>query len=211
MVLEGDDGMNLVRHHATGFSLIELVVVIVVIGILGVVALPRFVNVSEQSHTAKIQRLKTQYQDAIHFAHTRWALNGRALTEMNDLPGYGLDENGQPQLDINDEGYPIGTNKNNPMGAPYNIGKGHNGCLAIWEAIMISDARLTTNQSQHDNVDFVTRRQRLTFTTKEGNTVSALAVCYYIYTQAGYHQDPSQAKHVIWYNSRTGAVTTTPP
>ena len=93
-----------------GFTLIEMIAVVVILAVLGG-GFPRFLSVTDSSHQAKIQELKTQYQEAIRFAHIRWALNGRALTEMNDLPGYGLDENGQPQLDINDEGYPLGTNK----------------------------------------------------------------------------------------------------
>ncbi|MYM61375.1 prepilin-type N-terminal cleavage/methylation domain-containing protein [Vibrio sp. OCN044] len=194
-----------------GFTLIEMIAVVVILAVLGAVAFPRFLSVTDSSHQAKIQELKTQYQEAIRFAHIRWALNGRALTEMNDLPGYGLDENGQPQLDINDEGYPLGTNKNNPMGAPYNIGRGHNGCVDIWEALMLGEMRVTTNRNNFDGFDFVARRQNLTFTTKEGNTVTALAVCYYIYTKRGYNRNPDQAEYVLWYNSRSGVVSTTSP
>ena len=113
-----------------------MIAVIVVLAVLGVVALPRFLSVTDSSHQANIQGLKTQYQEAIHFAHIRWALNGRALTEMNDLPGYGLDENGQPQLDINDEGYPLGTNKNNPMGAPITLAEAIMDVLTYGEALM---------------------------------------------------------------------------
>ena len=160
-----------------------MIAVIVVLAVLGVVALPRFLSVTDSSHQANIQGLKTQYQEAIHFAHIRWALNGRALTEMNDLPGYGLDENGQPQLDINDEGYPLGTNKNNPMGAPYNIGRGHNGCVDIWEALVGRDA-CDDKPKQFDGFDFVARRQNLHLRQRRQHSNSA-AVCYYIYTKRG--------------------------
>jgi len=194
-----------------GFSLIELVVAIVLIAILGIISLPRFFNFTENSRAVKIEQLKSQFQDAINFAHARWAVNGRASSEINDLPGYGLDADGNAQLDMNDEGYPLGIDKNNPMGAPYNIGRGHNGCIGIWEALMNSDFLLTTNRNNYEGYDFVTRRQNLTFITKEGNTVTALAVCYYIYTHSGYNRNPNEADYVLWYNSRTGEVSTTEP
>ena len=194
-----------------GFSLIELVVSIVLISILGIIAMPRLFSFTDSSRTVKIEQLKSQFQDAINFSHAQWAVNGRASTAMNDLPGYALDENGDPQLDMNDEGYPLGIDKNNPMEVPHNIGQGNNGCIGIWEALMTSDFQLTTNRNNYEGYDFVTGRQALTFTTNEGDTLRFLAVCYYIYTHNGYNPDPNLAKYVLWYNSRTGQITTAEP
>jgi len=42
-------------NHRRGFSIIELVFVIIITGIIAVVALPRFIGISDDAHLAKIQ------------------------------------------------------------------------------------------------------------------------------------------------------------
>lgn len=199
------------RTQIEAFTLIELLVVIVIITVLSVVALPRFLNIQSDSRIAIFNSAQSQFQSAITFAHSKWLVNGGGNSEMNDLPGFGEDANGNPQLDINDEGYPLGVDKNSPMGAPYNIGRGHQGCVAIWDAIMNTDLTVTTDRDNFDGFDFVSRRQNLTFLTKEGNSVTAQALCYYIYTAEGHHRNPDRAEYVFWYNSRTGEVTNSRP
>ncbi len=190
-----------------GFTLVELISVLVLVGLLSVVALPRFLNVFGDAHKAAVNQISAQFQKAIDAAHFHWLLNGRASNEINDMPGYGLDKNGNPQLDMNPFGYPIGVDKGNPMGFPYTIGQRDQGCVGIWEAIMETDLRATTSLSNYDGYDFVTRREMLTFTTKEGDTVTAEVVCYYTYTRRGYNTDPNKAEFVMRYNSLTGKVT----
>ncbi|WP_213864406.1 type II secretion system protein [Vibrio crassostreae] len=193
------------------FTLIEMLVVVVIIAILAVVALPRFLNIQTDGRIAQFEAAQSQFQSAITFAHSKWLVNGGGNSEMNDLPGFGEDQNGTPQLDINDEGYPLGVDKNSPMGAPYNIGQGHQGCVSIWDAIMNTDLTVTTDRDNFDGFDFVSRRQNLTFLTKEGNSVTAQALCYYIFTAEGHHRNPDRAEYVFWYNSRTGEITNSRP
>lgn len=193
------------------FTLIEMLVVVVIIAVLAVVALPRFLNIQTDGRIALFDAAQSQFQTAITFAHSKWLVNGGGNSEMNDLPGFGEDANGNPQLDINDEGYPLGVDKNSPMGAPYNIGQGHQGCVAIWDAIMNSDLTVTTDRDNFDGFDFVSRRQNLTFLTKEGDSVTAQALCYYIFTAEGHHRNPDRAEYVFWYNSRTGEITNSRP
>ncbi|MCG9545770.1 prepilin-type N-terminal cleavage/methylation domain-containing protein [Vibrio sp. Isolate33] len=193
------------------FTLIEMLVVVVIIAVLAVVALPRFLNIQTDGRIAQFEAAQSQFQSAITFAHSKWLVNGGGNSEMNDLPGFGEDQNGNPQLDINDEGYPLGVDKNSPMGAPYNIGQGHQGCVSIWDAIMNTDLTVTTDRDNFDGFDFVSRRQNLTFLTKEGNPVTAQALCYYIFTAEGHHRNPDRAEYVFWYNSRTGEITNSRP
>ncbi len=193
------------------FTLIEMLVVVVIIAVLAVVALPRFLNIQTDGRIAQFEAAQSQFQSAITFAHSKWLVNGGGNSEMNDLPGFGEDQNGNPQLDINDEGYPLGVDKNSPMGAPYNIGQGHQGCVSIWDAIMNTDLTVTTDRDNFDGFDFVSRRQNLTFLTKEGNSVTAQALCYYIFTAEGHHRNPDRAEYVFWYNSRTGEITNSRP
>ena len=87
------------RPHIKAFTLIELLVVIVIITVLSVVALPRFLNLQSDSRIAIFNG--AQFQSAITFAHSKWLVNGSGNSEMNDLPGFGEDANGNPQLDMN--------------------------------------------------------------------------------------------------------------
>ncbi len=69
---------------------------------------------------------------------------------------------------------------------------------------MVSDFTVSHQQSQIENVDFYTRRSQ-TNIPGEGNKWTQ---CYYIYTATGFDTDPDIAKHVMWYDSRTGNVFT---
>lgn len=64
------------RHAASGFTLIELMIVIVIIAILAIIALPRFVNTREKSYIASmksdLRNLATAEENyfAAHYTYT---------------------------------------------------------------------------------------------------------------------------------------------
>ena len=202
---------DLSKSPYRGFTLIEMLVAIVIIVVLSVVALPRFLNIQDDSRIALFEGAESQFQSAITFAHSKWLVSGGGNAEMNDMPGFGEDEDGNAQLDVNDVGYPLGVDKGNPMGQPYNIGQGDQGCVSIWDAIMTTDLTATTDPNQSGDFDFVTRRQNLSFVAKDGSSQTKLAICYYIYTRVDFDSDPNNAGYVFWYNSRTGEVTQQDP
>ncbi|MEZ8086370.1 prepilin-type N-terminal cleavage/methylation domain-containing protein [Vibrio sp. 10N.222.54.A1] len=193
------------------FTLIEMLVVVVIIAVLAIVALPRFLNIQTDGRIALFDAAQSQFQTAITFAHSKWLVSGGGNAEMNDMPGFGEDGDGNAQLDINDVGYPLGVDKGNPMGQPYNIGQGDQGCVSIWNAIMTTDLTATTDPNQSNNFDFITRRQNHSFVAKDGTPQNKLALCYFIYTGVDFDSDPGNAGYVFWYNSRTGEVTQQDP
>lgn len=182
-----------------GFTLIELIVVIVIIAVLAVVAAPRFLDLNSDARESMLKGVAAEFQQGVNFANQRWAIEGRSGSAQVDLPGYA-----DGTLDINDVGFPIGTEKRPALAAPYNIGLGNQGCVDLFETLLDTSLTATTSINQVEQNDFYTRRQSA-FVPEAGG--DAQSQCYYIYTKSGFSQDPTDASYVIWYDSRTGDVS----
>lgn len=195
-----------------GFTLIELVVVMVVIAILAVVAMPRFINLSTQSYQAQIEGISAQFSSAVSFSQKRWITNGATPESQLDLDGYG-----GGQLDVNDLGFPIGIDKGNSSGImtnPYQIGKGEEGCVSIWESIVEGDSSVASiDAATPTDFNYISQRVNLTFTPGNSTTpITQGAVCAYALTAQGFNStEPMNSEFVIWYNSRTGSVSPNRP
>ncbi|MEF1302795.1 type II secretion system protein, partial [Vibrio owensii] len=120
------------KRNSKGFTLLELIIAIVILGILAVVAAPRFLNLQDDAYEAKMEAIADQFETAVRFTQSQWLVNGGTPEAQQNIDGYGGGE-----LDVNEFGFPLGTDKGNRNGAignPYNIGQGNAGCIAVWQA-----------------------------------------------------------------------------
>lgn len=72
-------------RKASGFTLIELVIVIVILGILGAVAAPKFINLQGDAYRANVKALAGSVQSAVTLANTKAILNGYDDTAATDV------------------------------------------------------------------------------------------------------------------------------
>ena len=68
------------RNRATGFTLIELVVVITILGILAAFAVPRFINMQARARASAIESLQGALRSSSALTHSMWMVSGQPAT-----------------------------------------------------------------------------------------------------------------------------------
>ena len=92
------------QRKQTGFTIVELVVVIILLGILAATALPRFIDVDSDAHTAAVEGVTGGLQTGISLYHAQWIADNTPaadtqIAEFNNLR-------------VNASGFPYGTADN---------------------------------------------------------------------------------------------------
>ncbi|MCW8887349.1 MAG: type II secretion system GspH family protein [Motiliproteus sp.] len=170
------------RAKQSGFTIIELIVVIALLGILSAVALPRFINVTDDAHNAAVEGAGAGFATGIALLKAQVVANGDlGGTNVDDVDGYGED----PTLDVNTNGYPVGTDDGNDL-APNDDAD----CAAIWGAMFQSNGPTVAASGSSSSVDYVA-----SFATPD---------CDYTYQQGSGTRE-------ISYTASTGAVSVTTP
>lgn len=107
MISNGRWPLEIAMNKQKGFTLIELVVVIVILGILAAIALPRFMNATDDAHRSSIKGTSGALASAVALARSQWELNrakGITTPELN-VAGFG---DGTVDVDST-KGWPVGT------------------------------------------------------------------------------------------------------
>lgn len=180
-----------------GFTLIELIVVITILGFLTLFAAPRFLNLQDDAKNSVTESIASSFEVSLAIARAKWVVVGGKNTEQANVVG---------DLDFNDVGYPIGTDKataeEGGMSKPYNIGRTNEGCANIFRSLM--DTSYVVHSYDSDlKADIYTKREEISF-IDDGAQVSALSQCKYVLDKK---ENFDSSIHDFYYNSRTGQVT----
>lgn len=154
---------------ASGFTLIELVIVVVILGFLAVTAIPRFLDLTEQAKQANTEGMAGGFATAISLARAQWEAEGRPQNSSSqNIVNY----DGSTLLLTTEAtgirpGYVVGITDGAGLGGGFDAAN----CIEVWTNILQQPPRVSSNITDinANNADY--------FVSKSGSSNTSL--CHY--------------------------------
>ncbi len=158
--------------RVNGFTLIELVVVVVLLGLLAVIAVPKYIDLTEQAQQANIEGMAGGFATGVSLARSQWEAEGRPNDgnyNVINYDGSNLILTTENQNQGVRPGYPIGL-------AGGNDSLQLADCVDVWNNILQQPPLITSNIADLNGVDGDSYK----YLVRRGGTGSSAYCIYFL-------------------------------